>query len=326
MSGEFQMIAEIFAPLAEGFPGAFGLLDDAAVVVPRPNRDLVVTKDLMVAGVHFPADDPARLVGKKLLRVNLSDLAAMGADPIGYLLGIALPKNSDLEWLKSFAGGLAEDQAAFGVALIGGDTVQTPGPVTVSLTAFGDLPAGKALTRARARDGDLIMVSGTIGDGTLGLGVVSGAWGELSELHRAYLLDRFRVPEPRLALGQGIRRGLARSAADVSDGLIADLGHIGAASGLGAVVKAADVPLSDAARAALDVAGPSLLPDLLSGGDDYELVFTVARASIDQVRALGRDLGISVTEIGRMVTGRDVQVVDGTGRPLAPTRRGYRHF
>ncbi len=319
------MIAEIFAPLAEGFPGALGLLDDAAVLTPRPGRDLIVTKDLMVAGVHFPADDPARLVGKKLLRVNLSDLAAMGAHPVGYLLGIALPENSDLAWLKAFAGGLAEDQAAFGITLVGGDTVATPGPVTVSLTAFGDVPAGEALTRSGAREGDQIMASGTIGDGVLGLGVASDDWGQLTETHRAYSLNRFQVPEPRLALGQRIR-SLAHSAADVSDGLIADLGHIGSASGLGAVVQAVDVPLSDAARAALDIAGQSLLPDLLSGGDDYELVFTVAPGSVDQVLSLGHELGVRVTKIGRMVAGKGVQVLDDAGSPIVLPSGGYSHF
>jgi thiamine-monophosphate kinase len=325
MPSEFQMIAEIFAPLAEGFPGALGLLDDAAVLTPRPGRDLIVTKDLMVAGVHFPADDPARLVGKKLLRVNLSDLAAMGAHPVGYLLGIALPENSDLAWLKAFAGGLAEDQAAFGITLVGGDTVATPGPVTVSLTAFGDVPAGEALTRSGAREGDQIMASGTIGDGVLGLGVASDDWGQLTETHRAYSLNRFQVPEPRLALGQRIR-SLAHSAADVSDGLIADLGHIGSASGLGAVVQAVDVPLSDAARAALDIAGQSLLPDLLSGGDDYELVFTVAPGSVDQVLSLGHELGVRVTKIGRMVAGKGVQVLDDAGSPIVLPSGGYSHF
>ena len=213
LPGEFEIIAKYFAPLTAGAPGAEGLTNDAAVFTPRAGLGVVVTVDAMVAGVHFLPGDPPETLGRKLLRVNLSDLAAMGARPLGYLLVTALPRDLEEPWIAAFAAGLAEDQEAFGIVLMGGDTVSTPGPTTLSLTAFGEVATGHALTRAGAREGDDIYVSGTLGEGALGLKVLQGAFGDLSEADRASLAGRYRLPEPRLALGQALAdRGLASAA------------------------------------------------------------------------------------------------------------------
>ena len=330
MRGEFELIARYFAPLAEAAPGAQGLRNDAALFEPAGDESLVLTVDAMVAGVHFLPEDPPETIGRKLLRVNLSDLAAMGARPRGYLLATAFPKDIDEAWIAAFAAGLAEDQAIFGVALYGGDTVSTPGPLTLSLTAFGEAPKDRALSRATAGAGDLIYVSGTIGDGMLGLevlrGGLSGSLPGLSDDHRTYLASRYRLPEPRVELGRRLAEdGLASAALDVSDGLAADLSHIAEESGLAAEIEAAAVPLSPAARAQIDSA-PERLPDLLGGGDDYELLFTVASGRAEEVAALAATLELPLTAIGRMAAGQGLRVRDSAGCEMTLTGAGWRHF
>ncbi len=326
MRGEFELIARYFAPLAEDAPGAQGLLNDAAVFDPARADSLVLSLDTMVEGVHFLAEDPPGLIGRKLLRVNLSDLAAMGARPRGYLLATAFPKELDEAWIAAFAAGLAEDQAIFGIALYGGDTVSTPGPLTLSLTAFGEVPQGRALSRAGARAGDLVYVSGTIGDGALGLRVLRGEYPALSAEERAALAARYQLPEPRLALGEALAaQGLASAALDVSDGLIADLGHIAQASGVAAEVEAGSVPLSPAARAALS-SDPALLPGLLSGGDDYELLFSAAPERAGELADLAQALDLPLAPIGRLVAGSGVRVLDQKGREMGLSEAGWRHF
>ena len=324
LPGEFELIERLFAPLAADAVGARGLRNDAARIDPPPGEALIATKDLMVGGVHFPLDEAPGNVAAKLLRVNLSDLAAMGARPLGYLMGLALSAEIDLDWIEQFTASLADDQARFGLSLLGGDTVRTPGPLCLSLTALGSAPAGSELLRDGAEPGDLIAVSGTVGDGALGLAVYQGVLGELAECHAGHLLDRFRRPEPRLELGLALR-GLAHAAIDVSDGLIADLGHIVEASGVGARIEAADVPLSDAARAVL-AAQPARLSDCLTGGDDYELLFTVAPAERATLDRLAAELGIPLAVIGRVESEAGVRVIGAEGAPLTLVRAGYRHF
>jgi thiamine-monophosphate kinase len=320
--GEFERIRQFFAPLAG--PGGLGLLDDAALVECGAGRRLVVTADALVAGVHYLPDDPPDRVAQKLLRVNLSDLAAMAARPLSYLLTTALPAELGSVWLTGFAQGLAADQQRFGVALLGGDSVATPGPAVLSLTALGEVAAGAEIRRSGARPGDRVWVSGTIGDAFLGLAVLRGAHPGLSEEHRAALVARFQVPEPRTELGPRLA-GIADAMIDVSDGLAADLGHICEVSGVGAMVDLAALPLSPAARL-LVAADPGLLPRLACGGDDYELLFAAPAGAQARIAALSAELGLPVTAIGRIESGAGVCLLDRQGRKVAVERGGYRHF
>ena len=269
--GEFEIIARYFAPLARGFPGAYGLRDDAAVIAPAPGHELVAKTDAIVGGVHFFDDDPPDLVARKALRVNLSDLAAKGARPRAYLLDLMIPQRVDEAWIAAFAAGLAHDQAEYGVHLIGGDTDSTPGPVAIAVTALGEVPAGRIIRRGGARAGDELYVTGTVGDGALGLLAAKGQLSNIDDLAARFLVDRYRLPQPRVAVGPRLI-GAATAALDVSDGLVADLRHLCETSGLDAVVDEADVPLSEAARAALHVK-PSVMDAILTGGDDYEIAF-----------------------------------------------------
>jgi len=309
LPAEFALIARHFAPLAG--PGALGLGDDAALLDPPPGRQLVLAADAMVAGVHFLPDDPSETIGRKLLRVNLSDLAAMGAAPLGYLMTLALPRGLPDAWLAAFAAGLAADQRAFGLTLLGGDTVGTDGPLTLSLTIIGHVAPGQALRRVGALPGDLLCVTGTIGDGALGLRVLRDGLADAE----GHLARRYRLPEPRLALGQALA-GAAHAALDVSDGLVQDVGHLCRAAGCGAIIDAAAVPLSPAARACV-TADPALLSVVLTGGDDYELAVAMPSDAV---------LPEGVTRIGRFVSGPPVVVVhaaDGTAMPLA--KGGWSH-
>jgi thiamine-monophosphate kinase len=319
---EFERIARFLAPLAA--PGALGLRDDVALIDGPPGEEYVLKTDAIVEGVHFLTDDPPGQVAQKLLRVNLSDLAAKGAAPVGYLLMTALPPSRDEAWLAAFAQGLAADQATYGIGLLGGDSVATAGPVTLSVTAIGKVPAGRAVLRSGAQAGDLVFVSGTLGDGALGLAALRGGLDPLAPAHRAFLADRYRLPQPRLSLGRRLV-GIAHAMMDISDGLVADLGHICAASGVGAEVEAARLPLSAAARAAI-AADPARLMAALSGGDDYELLFTAAPAAEGAIAALSREIGVSLTRIGRIEAGSSVSVLDPTGAPMPVPVGGYRHF
>lgn len=321
--GEFDLIARHFAPLARGEAGALGLMDDAAVLAVPPGRRLVVTTDTLVSGIHFPEDTAPEDVAAKLLRVNLSDLAAMGAEPRVYFLNTAWPAGLDEGWIARFAKGLAEDQAHFAIALAGGDTVATPGPLILTATALGWVEEGSELRRSGAGPGDTVWVSGTIGDGLLGL---MAARGELEE-NRDYLIGRLNRPTPRLALGRMLAlEGLATAAADVSDGLVADLGHICEASGLGAEIALDRLPVSAAARTALKHR-PALRPALATGGDDYELVFTARPGAAPALAALSADLGLPLTELGRMTEGpARVRLLDAAGADVTPPQGGFRHF
>jgi thiamine-monophosphate kinase len=319
MPEEFDLIARYFAPLSAGFPGALGLTDDAAFLPPDAGHETVVTVDAIVGGVHFLPDDPPDLIARKLVRVNLSDLAAKGATPFAVLLSAAFPHGTGDDWLRVFADGLGRDLCEFRVALIGGDTVSTPGPLTLSLTALGRVEAGRGLRRSGAAAGDTIWVSGSIGDGALGLLVATGKLPP-----DAHLLDRYRLPRPRLEVGPPLV-GLATAAMDVSDGLVQDLGHMMRASGVRGEVEAARVPLSPQVASSL-AADHSLLATVLTGGDDYELLFTAPPAAAPALSALAGTSGVALTPIGQVVAGQGVAVFGADGRPLALGRGGWRHF
>jgi thiamine-monophosphate kinase len=311
---EFGLIARHFRPLAG--QGAMELVDDAAVIAPPAGRELVLSVDAMIGGVHFLPDDPADLVARKLLRVNLSDLAAKGAEPLFYLLTVSAPRNTPDAWFGGFAAGLAHDQAEFRVTLLGGDTTSTPGPVSLSLTIIGHVAPNTAVRRVGAQPGDGIWVTGTIGDGALGLAVARGRLADPS----GYLLTRYRLPQPRLGLAIG---GIASAAMDVSDGLVQDLGHLCRAGGLAAEIEAADVPLSEPARAA----GPEWLTTCLTGGDDYELLLAVPPAQETALQDAAQTVGMTVTRIGRFRAGPPAVTVlaeDGALMPIGAG--GWSHF
>jgi thiamine-monophosphate kinase len=311
---EFALIAKYFRPLAG--PGSLDLSDDAAFLTPPPGRDLVLTADAMVGEVHFLADDPPDLIGRKLLRVNLSDLAAKGATPLGYLLTVSTPRDTPETWFSEFTAGLAQDQSEFGVRLLGGDTTSTPGPISLSLTIIGHVAPGMAVHRAGAADGDGIWVTGTIGDGALGLAVATGRLTDPT----GFLLDRYRLPQPRLGLAIG---GVASAGMDVSDGLIQDLSHICRASGVGAVIEASLVPRSTPAHAA----GDAWLETCLTGGDDYELLLAVPPSREAALRTAAAERGVAVARIGGFHSGLpQVMVRAANGEPLALTKGGWSHF
>lgn len=329
LPGEFEIISRYFAPLASGARGAFGLCDDAAVIVPSPGHELVVKTDAIVQGVHFRADDPSDLIGRKALRVNLSDLAAKGATPLAYLMDLFLPKAVTENWLAGFARGLARDQEEYGIHLIGGDTNSMPGPLTIAITALGEVRQGQMLRRGGARVGDRIYVTGTLGDATLGLAILQGALQQPAGADTAYLIDRYRLPRPRVSLGPHLI-GLASATIDVSDGLVADLGHVCDLSGAAAVVEARWLPLSAAARA-LTGAKPDLMAIVLTGGDDYEIAFTAPRAAAEPLAKLARTHDLPITSIGRIVAPSTksegpVSVLGPDGYPMRFDSPGWTHF
>ena len=325
-SAEDRLITRYFRPLATA-PGAFGLIDDAAALTPPPGCDLVLTTDGVIAGVHFFPNDPPAMVGRKALRMNLSDLAAKGARPLGFLLSVALPEGFGEAWLGAFAAALADDAAHYGCPLYGGDTDHTPGPISVSIFAFGAVPQGKMVHRSTARPGDRIVVTGTIGDAAIGLQLrrertLARRWG-LSEAAAAQLENRYLLPQPRNALAGAVLQ-YASAAIDVSDGLVGDLGKLCRASSVAADIDVATVPLSDAARAAI-AAESALLETALTGGDDYEIVLTLAPEKLDGFRTAAAAAGVAVTEIGGVQAGEGTRFLH-EGKALTFTRASYSHF
>ncbi|MHA1597196.1 MAG: thiamine-phosphate kinase [Alphaproteobacteria bacterium] len=318
--GEFDLIETWFAPLSVSIPGAFGLTDDAAVLDVPDGRKLVVSTDMLVSGIHFLDATPPGYIAAKALRVNLSDLAAMAARPLAYTLALALPGYPGGDWLDAFSQGLGIEQKIFNVTLIGGDTVSTTGPLSITITAFGHVEAGRELRRSGAKTGDLVFVSGSIGAAAMGLRVLQGGASGLSKAEQEILIERHYRPQPRIALGQGLS-GLAHAAIDVSDGLVQDLGHICRQSNLGAIVEAARVPISGATAAA------GQMNDFLSGGDDYELLFCAAPEDRDAIQMLAREVDVEVTVIGTMVDTNTVRVIDAGGGDIpVDGLSGFRHF
>lgn len=325
-SGEDDLIARYFKPLATD-PGTFGLSDDAAVLA-SSGEDIVVTVDAVVEGVHFLSSDPPDTLARKALRVNLSDLAAKGAEPAGFVLTLAL-RDVQESWLAPFAKALGEDAAQFKCPLLGGDTVSTPGPLSISITAFGRVPKGRMVRRAGARPGDLVMVTGTIGDAALGLDILRG--GEIAQAMAndaagmAALIDRYRVPQPRNVLALAVRE-YANAAMDVSDGLAGDLTKLCRVSGVSADVRLADVPLSAQARD-LVVKGVAGIERLIAGGDDYELLCSVPPAAAERFAAAASAAGTAATVIGAFRAGGEPpRFLNASGQPVALKRLSYSHF
>ena len=305
---EFGIIARYFAPLAG--PGAFDLKDDAAVLPQRAGHDLVVTTDAIMEGVDFFAFDPSGTVAQKALRVNLSDLAAKGAEPACYMLNLSLPHTITPDWLDGFAQGLARDQQQFGITLLGGDTGATDGPLSIAITAFGFVPQGRMVRRSGAQVGDQVYVTGAIGDSGGGLAIFRREKHTLSDAQRDALIARYRVPEPPVAFAARLR-DIAHAAVDISDGLIADLGHLAAASGVGIGLDGDRIPLSGPLKA---LWGEAAIPRAAGAGDDYQIAFT-GPAGLEG----------PFTSIGQVEAGTGVRLIIG-GREVPVPKSGYRHF
>ncbi|NMV39396.1 thiamine-phosphate kinase [Ralstonia insidiosa] len=313
---EFGLIRRYFTRPAR--QAILGVGDDCALLGARPGHELAISTDMLVAGRHFFADAEPKALGHKALAVNLSDLAAMGAEPRAFTLAVALPE-ANAAWLKPFSEGLLALADAFHCELIGGDT--TRGPLTLSLTVFGDVPAAAALRRDAARAGDDLWVSGTVGDARLALGALRAEW-PLTPEALAQVQPRMDMPTPRVALGLALR-GIARAALDVSDGLLGDLGHILTQSRVGATIDVDRVP-----RSATLAAQPAArqLQCTLAGGDDYELCFTAPAEARDAVLAAGQRAGVAVTRIGRIDAESGLRLVDAQGAPVTFTHGSFDHF
>jgi thiamine-monophosphate kinase len=321
---EDSLIARFFAPIAG--EGALGLKDDAARLTPKPGHDLVLTTDALVERVHFLPEDAPGSIARKALGVNVSDLAAKGADPTGFLLSLALPNGWTESWLADFAAGLGEASRDFSCPLLGGDTVKARGPLTLSVTAVAQVPTGRMVQRTTAQVGDHICVTGTIGDGALGLKLRSApAWSEsLSPDEKAHLADRYLHPQPRHRLAAALRNH-ASAAMDVSDGLAGDLAKMMRASGVSAVVETDQVPLSAAVARAIQ-ASSELMDLALTGGDDYEILCTVPEKALDSFRQEADSIGIPLSVIGRVVSGSDRPVFRMNGLERRYDVGSYQHF
>ena len=328
--GEAGFLDRHFRPLAASYPGAFGLEDDAALIEPPEGSDLVVTTDALIAGVHFMGDEDPADIAFKALAVNVSDLAAKAAKPIAYSLVLALSRGTSEGWIAAFAKGLGEAQTTFGIALSGGDTTTSPaGPLMISVTAFGSVPHGRMVRRGRASAGDMLYVSGTVGDSALGLKLLqSAAAGQdlpLDDGQRKDLIRRYLRPQPRVELREALLAH-ASAAMDISDGLAIDATRMCKASGVSAKIDAAAVPLSQAARVLLS-ADPSLLETVLTGGDDYEILTAVPEPEEKAFVKTARLAGIDVARIGAIEAGTgELEILAEDGVPLTLSRLGYDHL
>ncbi|MFJ5368989.1 thiamine-phosphate kinase [Bosea sp. CER48] len=324
--GEFELIARYFAPIAG--PGGLGLLDDAGLLRPGRGYEVVVTADALVAGVHFYPDDPPEAIGWKALAVNLSDLAAKGAKPEGFVLTLALPRGWTEAWLSGFAAGIARMADEAGCPLVGGDTVSTSGPLTLSITAFGTVPAGRMVRRSGAKPGDVVLVSGSIGDGAFGLkvhGPEKPGWvAALAAENRACLADRYLYPQPRHRLAEVLQRH-ASAAMDISDGLVGDLAKLLKASGVGAEIDLDAVPLSPAARAAV-MADPALAELAWTGGDDYEILCTVSEREYSPLMAAAKEIMLPLTPIGRVIADTGAVTYREKGELRGFAQGSFSHF
>ena len=325
---EERIIQDYLEPLSRGYAGAFGLKDDCAIVTPPPGADLVVTTDPIREDVHFFTDDAPAHIAWKALAVNVSDLAAKAARPLAYVMALSLPKFPESDWLRAFADGLSEAQEAFGMHLIGGDTDRADGPLTVATTVFGTVPAGQMVRRGTAHPGDLLYLSGSLGNSTFGLQLrrdpgLAGRWG-LSSEDASVLLAHYLAPQPRLALRMALR-DYAHAAMDLSDGLVKDAARMCKASNVGAVLNIADVPTS-AAVAKILLKDPDQRVQVITGGDDYEILSAVPPGEARDFEAEARDAGVRITQIGHVKDGDCVEIIDSNGAHLDLPRTGWDHF
>ncbi len=324
--GEFDFIQDYLAPLAA--PEGLGLLDDAALLTPPAGKDLVVTQDTMVEGIHFPSGEWGAGTAEKLLRVNLSDLAAKAATPWGYFLSLSLPREMDKRWLAGFAKGLEAGQQAFDWHVMGGDTTRTDGPLVISLTAMGTVPTGQMVKRSGAKSGDDVYVTGRIGDAYLGLQMALGHKVEpISGQGMMLWEEAYQRPMPRVVLRKMLRK-FATASVDISDGLIADCGHIARASDASLNLDYESIPFSLPTRAWMDAQDNSLdaFKILVSAGDDFEVVFTAPLEHRDAIKKSAQIANVSVTKIGHVVMGEGVSCHKADGKILSFTRTGYTHF
>lgn len=322
---EFDLIAKYFAPLSG--EGAFGLLDDAAILSIPDGKKLVVTQDALAAGIHFFADDLPRLIAKKALRVNISDLVAKGAVPFAYSLALGLDENWTEKWIAAFTKGLAEDQAGFEMVLTGGDTYRSPGGTTISITAFGLIDEGDYTSRLGAGVGDGIFVTGKIGDAALGLTIKQGEIDSriLGKHEKSFLLDRYLLPQPTSMMASVIAE-FASASMDISDGLIGDLQKLCKASNVGAEISVASIPTSSPVGKIIQIL-PEHLQTALAGGDDYELLFTVPQNQITEFLAATYLMPISLSKIGVVKDAKDsVVLIDNDGSQVSFENTSYKHF
>lgn len=326
---EDSLIQSYFAPLTAGFPGAYGLEEDCAALTPEAGHDLVLKTDAIAEGIHFRPEDAPEDVAWKALAVNVSDLAAKAARPVGYLLSLAFRSTPDRAWLERFSGGLKAAQERFGIVLMGGDTDRRPNaPLSVTIMAIGSVPTGRMVRRGTARVGDLVYVSGTLGDSAIGLRIHSqsanSVAAQLAAADKTFLEQRYLRPEPRLALRDALLCH-ARAAMDISDGLVKDLGRLCRASRVAATIHAEALPISEPARRAIALQ-PELSELPLTGGDDYEILATVAPEESEAFEALAQAAGVAVAQIGSVHEGSGTRVLGADGQPLNLQRGGYDHF
>lgn len=319
--GEFEIIERYFAPLAG--EGSLGFKDDAALFDPRPGHSLVITQDAIAENVHFLPDDPPAKIAQKAIRVNLSDLAAKGATPVSFSLALGLGERWDEEWIEGFADGVRQDCATFGLDFSGGDTFSTKGGTIISVTAIGDLPRGQYTSRLGAKVGDHVYVSGTIGDGALGLLARRGSFERGSSMHIEFLKDRYWLPQPRLEC-VALVRDFATASMDISDGLVGDCGKLAKASGVQIQLQAAMVPFSDAADWAIKD-DSSRLQTALTGGDDYEILLCVSEKNRATFETEAVKCGVAFTRIGRVFEGEGIQMFDKSGDVMGFARTSYDH-
>lgn len=325
--GEFGLIERLFSPSEAPAGVPLGIGDDAAVLAVPRSHQMVVTTDSLVEGIHFLPDADPFLLAQKAVRVNLSDLAAMGAIPRWYLLSLSLPASTPLAWAEEFSRGLREAEADYHIALVGGDTTGSKGSIVIAITLVGSLPEGRAITRSGARPGDLLMVTGTVGDAAIGLAQEVGRLPVLAGDDLFYFKRRLQLPEPRLALGRMFQeRVLARAAIDISDGLVADLGHLCLASGVGVEVDVEAIPLSQPARHLLEARGSECLNRLLTGGEDYELLLAIPEGMEGVAREVAAACETPLTRIGRFNPHAPEVKLLSHGGPITVGKPGWNHF